>query len=195
MFDLKKTLLVFSIVLATIISVVLGNLTAFAKECRNVRENTLRLHIIAASDSEFDQELKLKIRDRLLEEGLFLETSGIKEALETAEKNLDKIESVAREVIGEAGVDYSVSAEIKTMFFSVREYGDVVMPAGRYKALRITVGEGEGKNWWCVLFPPLCVNPSSQTNDILEGVRGENARPKIRFYIIEIAERLIEYFS
>lgn len=192
---MKKTLLALSIVIATVISIVLGNLTAFAKECRIVRENTLRLHIIAASDSEFDQELKLKIRDRILAEGLFLETDDIDEALRTAMKNLDEIEAVAREVISEAGADYSVSAEIETMFFEVREYGDVVMPAGRYKALRIVVGSGEGKNWWCVLFPPLCVNPASETNEILEGVSGENARPKIKFYIVEIAERLIEYFS
>ncbi len=192
---MKKTLLALSIVIATVISIVLGNLTAFAKECRIVRENTLRLHIIAASDSEFDQELKLKIRDRILAEGLFLETDDIDEALRTAMKNLDEIEAVAREVISEAGADYPVSAEIETMFFEVREYGDVVMPAGRYKALRIVVGSGEGKNWWCVLFPPLCVNPASETNEILEGVSGENARPKIKFYIVEIAERLIEYFS
>lgn len=192
---MKKILSAFILCLVTIIGMVAGNITAFSKECKRVRENTLRLHIIAASDSDFDQKLKLKIRDRLLLEGLFNETDNIEEATEKCLENLERIKAVAKEEIRLSGVDYSVSASVEEMFFSTREYGEVIMPAGRYRALRIVIGKGEGKNWWCVLFPPLCVNPSSDKNDILEDVSGENARPKIKFYIVEIIERLIEHFS
>ena len=122
-----------------------------------IKTDTLRLHIIANSDSDFDQELKLKVRDRVLEYTgeLFAEVSGKTEAEALAEYSSDEIKNIAEDVIAENGADYSVSVEITNMWFETRSYDGFTLPAGDYDAVRIIIGAGEGHNWWCVMYPPL----------------------------------------
>lgn len=184
-----------SVVLAglifTIATSAVKNAVATGAEIKN---NTLRLHIIANSDSEFDQELKLKVRDKVLEYTgeLFAEVSGKTEAEKLAKHSFDEIKKIAQEVIAENGADYAVSVEITDMWFETRTYDEFTLPAGDYRAVRIIIGAGEGHNWWCVMYPPLCI-PGAK--EVLEKY-GSNVKFisgdgfEIRFAILELLERL-----
>ncbi len=131
----------------------------FFSRCDSISDKIFRLHIIANSDSAEDQALKLKVRDRILNDvGMELSAAGdIIGAKEIAEEKLMEIESIAQDEVLKNGYEYSVKAQIVHMYFSTRYYGDITMPAGYYDALRITIGEAKGKNWWCVMFPPMCL--------------------------------------
>ncbi|MGI6751846.1 MAG: stage II sporulation protein R [Anaerovoracaceae bacterium] len=135
-------------------------------------EDFLRFHVVANSDSKEDQELKEKVRDGLLErinDGLALEAmSGVKgddsyvtldmeKSKEYITENLTELEGVARDIIRDAGFDYDAKAFLGVKWIPRKTYGNITFPAGNYQALNITIGKGAGKNWWCVLFPPLCL--------------------------------------
>ncbi len=124
-----------------------------------IRSDTLRLHIIANSDEDYDQELKLKVRDRVLSETgkLFAEVEGKSEAKALAAYSINDIKAAAEKVVAEEGFDYPVSVEITETWFETRSYDGFTLPAGDYDAVRIVIGAGEGQNWWCVLYPQLCV--------------------------------------
>lgn len=132
----------------------------------------IRFHVIANSDSEEDQALKLRVRDGLLEKingdlaveamaraDAEAETAGmsLEQSRDYIESHLAEIETAAAEIISQAGYDYPVSAELGVRFVPEKTYNNVVFPAGNYEALNVTIGTGEGQNWWCVLFPPLCL--------------------------------------
>lgn len=159
-----------------------------------IRSDTLRLHIIANSDSDFDQNLKLKVRDRVLEVTgeLFAEASGKSEAKALAEYSSDDIKTVAEEVIAEAGADYEVQVEIVEMWFETRSYDGFTLPAGDYDAVRIIIGKGEGHNWWCVMYPQLCIpgakDPLQKYGENASFVQGDGY--EIRFAFIEWLEKL-----
>jgi len=129
-------------------SFVIHAYAGFSGECAYIRENMLRLHVMANSDSEEDQALKLIVRDAILNE------SG---GFELTQSNLKLLEDVARREVNADGKDYPVKAELVNMFFPTRHYGDITVPAGRYDAVRLTIGSGDGENWWCVMFPPMCI--------------------------------------
>jgi stage II sporulation protein R len=124
----------------------------------NLSESVFRLHIIANSDSEEDQELKLKVRNSVLEymNDICKDATTKSEAIEIANSHLDDFEQIALSVIYENGYNYSVSVKIGNFAFPTKTYGDISLPSGYYDALRIEIGEAKGQNWWCVMFPPLC---------------------------------------
>ena len=159
-----------------------------------VKTDTLRLHIIANSDSDFDQELKLKVRDRVLEYTgeLFAEVSGKTEAEALAKYSANDIKAAAEEVIAESGANYSVSVEITNMWFETRSYDGFTLPAGDYDAVRIIIGAGEGHNWWCVMYPPLCLpgaeNALQKYGENAKFVTGDEF--EIRFAFLEWLESL-----
>lgn len=175
----------------------------FNAACDDLRTNVLRLHIIANSDSEPDQELKLKIRDKLLEDSgeLFEESEDINSAVLKAEGSIEKIEQTANEVIKANGFLYSAKAEVADSYFETREYDDFTLPAGTYKSLIITLGEGEGKNWWCVVFPEICL-PAATDRELGDVTRRQSAyiaenpsRYKIAFKSVEIYEDIKKLFK
>ena len=159
-----------------------------------VRSETLRLHIIANSDSEEDQALKLKIRDAVLESTgeLFADVSGKTEAIAAAEYSSDDIKSIAETVIAEEGFEYPVQVELTKMWFETRTYDGFTLPAGDYDAVRIIIGAGEGKNWWCVMYPALCVPGAEESIEKY----GKNSKfitgsgYEIRFKILEWIEAI-----
>ncbi|MFS8541884.1 MAG: stage II sporulation protein R [Tissierellales bacterium] len=124
----------------------------------NLKDGIIRLHVKANSDTEEDQALKLKVRDRILKETapLLEKSESIEETRAIVKENLDNIKSIAEDVIKEEGKDYKVEVNFGMTSFPTRKYGEMVLPAGEYEALLVTIGEGKGKNWWCVMFPPLC---------------------------------------
>ncbi|GAA0770727.1 stage II sporulation protein R [Clostridium subterminale] len=118
----------------------------------------IRFHVIANSDSEKDQSLKLKVRDKVLEyvQPLLKDSKNIEESREILNKENEKILEIARVVIKENGYDYSVESTLGKENFPVKTYGNITLPQGEYEAYRIIIGTGEGQNWWCVMFPPIC---------------------------------------
>lgn len=180
-------------------------MTAFFARADSIRPCVLRLHVLANSDSPEDQELKLKVRDRLLECGgeLFGSADSLCEAEELVNKNIAALESAAREEIAENGFDYSVSVSLEKSRFNTRSYGDdLTLPAGIYDAVKVKIGSGEGHNWWCVMFPPVCVGAASDSKE-MENVLNEEqldvvsngSKYRIGFKSVEIFEEIKEFLS
>lgn len=143
-----------------ILTILISNGIAVIRDGRRLeqlRGSVLRLHILADSDSEYDQKLKLKVRDALLDCGIFEEADSLEEAELTAAERMPEIVETAESVLRENGCDLPVTAEITDVEFDERVYGDITMPSGKYRALRVKIGSAQGKNWWCVMYPPLCI--------------------------------------
>lgn len=126
--------------------------------CRNDHEGILRLHVIANSNKAGDQALKLKVRDAVIE--YMADQKDLKTVDETREylkDNKKRLQRIAEGVIAAQGYDYPADVELGVRYIPQKTYGDITFPAGNYEALNITIGSGQGENWWCVLFPPLCL--------------------------------------
>lgn len=121
----------------------------------NTHPGMIRLHVIANSDSEEDQALKLKVRDAIV--GYMEGQPDLDSARRYIEENLSDIEAVSEEVIAEEGYDYPARADLKVSYIPQKSYEDLTLPAGNYEALKVTLGRGDGQNWWCVIFPQLCL--------------------------------------
>lgn len=130
---------------------------------RELADKVVRLHILANSDSEADQALKLQVRDAVLAraEELLVPSDGRQEAEMALRDHLAELTALAQTTIAAEGYDYSVRTELANTVFPTREYEDFRLPAGSYLALRVIIGDGAGKNWWCVLFPPLCAQSTT----------------------------------
>ena len=130
-------------------------------------DSVVRLHVLANSDSDEDQALKLKVRDSIL--GVMEENMENCQTVDSAQKELEKNKSImieaAEKCIAENGYSYSVDIEFGEENYPERQYENVSLPAGKYYSVRVKIGEGEGKNWWCVLFPPLCLGSAVSNND------------------------------
>ena len=129
-------------------------------------EDTVRLHILAASDSREDQELKLALRDAVLEKyGKSLsvfESAG--DAKESLKERIDEIEEFVNAWLLKNGSPYEANITLSEEWYETRDYGDFTLPKGYYTSLRIIIGEGEGQNWWCVMFPPLCLDAATESS-------------------------------
>ena len=164
-----------------------------------IYNSVIRLHVIAASDSDSDQALKLKVRDAVLS-GLSTLSEGCSSKSEAEEKlasQLDEIRAVALETLAAEGCDCHVSVSLGKEKYPQKSYDGVCFPAGEYTSLRIVIGEGEGKNWWCVLFPQLCLAgaKNAEAAFVEVGLTPEQYRVitetdvpkyKLRFKIIDI---------
>ena len=141
----------------------------------NLSEAVFRLHVIANSNTNEDQELKLKVRDSLLNymNDICSNCYTKEDALSIAETHQAEFEEIAEQTILENGYDYPVKISINAFYFPTKNYGDISLPAGIYDALRIEIGEAKGENWWCVMFPSLCFI------DISSGVVDEGAKENL----------------
>ena len=173
------------------VTVLGSSVLGFMEDCGKIREEVLRIHILADSDQEEDQAVKLQVRDAVLESlAENFETDGTLEGtVAELQGRLDEIEAIADRVLEEAGADYRSHAELTEMYFTTRDYEQdgrsFSMPAGRYQALRITLGSGEGHNWWCVAYPPMCIDAAADgqaavvEEEILDLSRTPVYRPKL----------------
>lgn len=118
----------------------------------------LRFHVIANSNLEKDQKIKMQVKEAVIVylEPLLSEAEEVEEAKRIIQKELKNIEQVAAETLKELSVPYGVSAELGTSFFPIKQYGDILLPPGEYQALKVLLGDANGKNWWCIMFPQLC---------------------------------------
>jgi len=146
------------------------------RELADVPDKIIRLHVVANSDSPTDQNLKLKVRDMVIEKmsGRFEGLKDITEVKKLIEGSMGEIETIARETIEENGKPYGVKAAFIKTDFPTKTYGNLTLPAGTYQALNIIIGEGKGKNWWCVMFPPLCFI------DVAHGVMPEKTMKELK---------------
>jgi len=154
-----------ALMLGVLIAVVAGSW--LGREQRELADSVIRFHVIANSDSEEDQALKLAVRDRVLAqaEKLYPEDATLDEAQAALEGHLSTLAAAGQAVVEEEGFDYPVTAQLTDCWFPTKEYEGFALPAGNYTALRVTIGEGKGQNWWCVAFPPLCLGAASETVD------------------------------
>ena len=171
-----------------------------------ITEGVVRLHIIAESDSSEDQRLKLLVRDAILEKssGLFGSGESKQDSLASISESLDEIKLTAKGVLRENGCGAEVDCKLVRMYFPTRVYKDFTMPPGYYDALRISIGSAQGKNWWCVMYPPLCIPSACEITELSEadGFTEEELEMltnpeeyEVKFKCVELAEKLREYFE
>ena len=165
-------------------------------------DKVIRLHVIAHSDSPEDQALKLQVRDRILAESGELLSGGatLEQARAALQDSLAELAGIGAEAVGEAGYSYPVTASlVHNYWFPTKTYTDFALPAGQYTALRIEIGEGAGQNWWCVVFPPLCLGSVTETVEetaadagLTKGqvslITGEDEGYVVKFRAIELLE-------
>lgn len=188
-----------AVCVAFIFSVAISSLCSLAEACEDIKENVLRLHVIANSDSDADQSLKLKVRDAILGAGgeLFSGETDVENVVSIAESEIEYLTQVAQKIISENGFDYGVRIEIGKSRFPTREYESVTLPAGEYTAVKVIIGEGKGHNWWCVMFPPMCLpgaQEKAQLSDVISqdalNLVGSGKKYEVKFKIVEIYENI-----
>ena len=176
---------------------------ALIADRETLKRELVRLHVVAASDSPEDQAIKLRVRDAVLESlGYALrDVTDIEQAKVYIEDNLPKIEAVANEVLAAAGCGDVAAVSLQVEEFAARIYDTFSLPAGLYDALRITIGPGEGRNWWCVVFPSLCIPATSQgfadvaagagfSDGLTDSLTGEY---EVRFFLLDLLGQIENY--
>lgn len=207
--------MIFSLI--SIILVMTMSINAEAKKInlasKSYKNKLIRFHTIANSDSDEDQELKLKVRDEVIKylKPKLDKSSSITESERIIKQEYSNLEKISKNVILKNGYNYDVKIGIDYSNFPTKQYSNIVLPAGKYKALKIIIGEGKGKNWWCVMFPPLCfVDEESGVIDkktdkklkevltkeeyelITQKNQSEVGKVKMKFKIVEIIEKIDE---
>ena len=205
-----KKLILISLVLGVIFSAIVTYSVTYSKNIQQgIANEVLRFHVLANSDRDYDQELKLKVRDGILEKYKYhlKECKNLDDTKNFFNENMQDVIFSAKEIIKENGYNYDVKAYIGKSNFPTKKYGDISFPAGEYDALKIEIGEAEGQNWWCVMFPPLCFvdvsckEVSNESKEELKTILSEeeygivansesNKDFQVKFKIIEICEEL-----
>jgi stage II sporulation protein R len=202
----------FFITLGIMITTISGEVKKVETANESYKENLIRFHVLANSDTKEDQDLKLLVRDAIIAylQPFLADSKSVEESEEIIKSQYANIETLSKEIIKENGYDYSVSAEITYANFPTKQYSSVVLPAGEYKALRVEIGAAAGKNWWCVMFPPLCFVDTqngvidASTDEKLQEVLSEEeyelivqkdsnklTRVEMKFKLVELFERFI----
>ncbi len=199
-----KTLLPRAAACGFLLSAVIS-LFPFAATCAQLPENVVRLHVIANSNAPEDQAVKLKVRDAVLEEAAqwYGEAGSMEEASASLCVHLESIQSAANRALRENGFPENARAQVTDRYFPTRDYEDFSLPAGKYRTLQITIGEGTGRNWWCVVFPALCLpaaedSPEDPLALLPESARDAVEHPKeyqVKFKAVELYEQLREWLE
>lgn len=165
----------------------------------------IRLHVIANSDSDADQALKLKVRDKVLDftTNVLQRSENMEDAQRQLQDALGRIENIARREIVEQGYEYPVTAQLTSAEFPLKEYDGFSLPAGEYTALRLVIGDGAGRNWWCVVYPPLCMTAASDVaqtgiacgmeQEDMSLMQEEDEGYQIKFRCVELWEQLRQW--
>lgn len=192
------------IVICTLTLYFVFSAVLFAGRCEKISGSVVRLHVLANSDEKSDQEVKLAVRDVLLEKNSVLLTDGV--TVENAEEyfisSKKLLENTANEVLKENGFSYNAEIKLCREFYPTRKYGSLTFPSGEYTSVKVVLGKGEGHNWWCVMFPPLCVPAATGEVDVEkdalseyitadgEKILGSGKRFEVRFKLLEWWERM-----
>ena len=173
--------------------------------CNSISNSIFRLHVIANSDTEEDQELKYMVRDSVISyiNNITKDATSKEEVIEITKNNLEEVKHIALKTIQDNGYSYSVNVSVGNFSFPTKQYGDIKLPPGFYDALRIEIGEAQGQNWWCVMFPPLCfvdissgIVPDESKEIMKESLSDEeynliskdDSDIKVKFKIVEVLQ-------
>lgn len=198
----------------TVDKVCVNNLEAKTLNYNDVKDSLIRFHVIANSDSDEDQQLKLKVKNKVIEYlyPYLKESESIDNSRKIITDNMNNVKALAEEVIKEEGYSYNVNLQLSRENFPDKSYGNIVLPQGNYEAFRIIIGSGEGRNWWCVMFPPLCFVDESKaeveydkveeeiekqeknkTQDLKNSDENSNNNDiKIKFKLVEVIQNLFK---
>lgn len=171
-------------------------ITPAIKSSEKIADNVFRLHILANSDEEYDQSLKLKVRDSILNSSndIFYNCKNLNDAIVCAKDNIDYFKNIAIQTIHNNGFNYNVNVYVDKEYFNTRYYDDFTMPAGIYNCLKIIIGEGKGHNWWCVMYPTVCL--SGCVEDFDDTLNEEDKKLilsnkySLKFKTVEIYEKI-----
>ncbi|NFG25038.1 stage II sporulation protein R [Clostridium botulinum] len=208
---MKKVLscLMFIIIFSTLIvgctsSKVVNNNGSEELNYEEVKNSLIRFHVIANSDTNEDQSLKLKVRDEVINYlyPYLNKSDSLDDSREIIKNNFEEVKLIAEKVIKENNYNYDVDIELSRENFPEKAYGNIVLPQGNYEAFRIIIGSGQGRNWWCVMFPPLCFVDESKAkieyektqNKIKEEVNKKDSKDniKIKFKVVEVIDNLLK---
>lgn len=196
---MRKILKFFTFCLAIFVLVWFGTVLA---DRQLLSEDIIRLHVVANSDSQEDQQLKLQVRDAIIEElqSVMKKLPSVDEAKAYVEKHIDRLQQLANNVLTAAGSSDTACVTLMQESFDTREYDTFSLPAGVYESLRVTIGEGEGRNWWCVVFPTLCTDTFADTaagagfDDSLTGALEKDNGYEVRFFILDCLGKIQNFF-
>lgn len=187
-----------------LIAVVLSYFTALERQQQRISDGLVRLHVVADSDSPEDQSIKLQVRDRVLQEAesITKTAKSVSEAKQLLSMNLETLKSAAEEKLNELDVDDPVNVTLERELFDVRHYDTFSLPGGYYDALRVTIGEGMGRNWWCVVYPGICTAATTEdqralavmagmTEEDIDLIYRSNEEYVFKFKILELFEDLM----
>ena len=189
-----------------------GEVKDINKISKGYKDKLIRFHVLANSDSDEDQELKLKVRDEIIKylQPMLKQSKSLEQSEQIILSESENIKNIGENIIKENGYTYEVEVKLEYNNFPAKQYSNIVLPAGEYKALRILIGEAKGKNWWCVMFPPLCF--VDENNGVIDKETDEKLRSvltkeeynliaedniektkdvKMKFKIVEIIEALV----
>lgn len=189
-----------------------GEVKDINKISKVYKDKLIRFHVLANSDSDEDQELKLKVRDEIIKylQPMLKQSKSLEQSEQIILSESENIKNIGENIIKENGYTYEVEVKLEYNNFPAKQYSNIVLPAGEYKALRILIGEAKGKNWWCVMFPPLCF--VDENNGVIDKETDEKLRSvlteeeynliaedniektkdvKMKFKIVEIIEALV----
>lgn len=194
---MKRKLKIF-VPLFLVFAFIFSYISPFIQTSENISKEVFRLHILANSDSDDDQQLKLKVRDSVLKESeqLFKESGSLEETINICKNNISIFQKAVEKCIKENGYDYPVKVYVDKEYFNTREYDTITLPSGIYNALKIEIGEGSGRNWWCVMFPAICLSSATEEelDDYLSDEEMEivnsDSKYEVRFKIVEIYEKI-----
>ncbi|MBQ1793114.1 MAG: stage II sporulation protein R [Peptostreptococcaceae bacterium] len=189
-----------------------GEVKDIDKVSKGYKDKLIRFHVLANSDSDEDQELKLKVRDEIIKylQPMLKQSKSLEQSEQIILSESENIKNIGENIIKENGYTYEVEVKLEYNNFPAKQYSNIVLPAGEYKALRILIGEAKGKNWWCVMFPPLCF--VDENNGVIDKETDEKLRSvltkeeynliaedniektkdvKMKFKIVEIIEAIV----
>ncbi len=214
---IKIRISILILTLITVISVmtisISGEVKKISTASEDYKDKLIRFHVIANSDSDEDQNLKLKVRDAIIDylQPKLSNSKSIEESESIIINEYSKLEEISKSIITKNGYDYDVKVGIDYSNFPTKQYSNIVLPAGEYKALRIVIGEGKGKNWWCVMFPPLCfvdeqkgvidkdtdeklkeVLTEEEYELIAQNTKKQVSKVQVKFKIVEVLQNIID---
>ena len=201
---MKKSVCMAEIGLLLLLALVFSAATGLERQQQRISDSMIRLHVVASSDDPEDQDIKLKVRDAVLAEAqtLLQNATDREDAMACLRGALPALEKTANTTLRQLGAADSAVVTLKRELFGTRYYDQFTLPGGYYEALRVTIGEGDGKNWWCVVYPQLCM-PAATESDAVPAMGTlsqsdaqllEDGEIRFRFRCLELLENLLGYF-
>ncbi|MBR3145214.1 MAG: stage II sporulation protein R [Clostridia bacterium] len=187
-------------ILFGVLFAVFFTLAGFESKCDTIKNGVFRLRVVANSDTAYDQNIKLSVRDNILSctSGLFKNAKSSKEAKNIAKNNLDIIEKSVKDVLDNTGVKYDYKCLVKKEYFGIRDYDDFSLPAGEYDSLVVYLGNAKGHNWWCVLFPGVCLKTAGEKQkleDVFSNEITDVTNNKEKYYLRFKSAEIYEYIK